>query len=178
MFKYAVFCAFGLIAGVAQAADIEADKATLRGVDKITGRISTMDVQVGESVQFGKLTVLVNKCLTKPIEEAPENAAFLTITKQTGKEGVKPIFNGWMFSSNPALSAMEDPVYDIWVIGCAQNESETESLETVDVPVVMPESVVVMENLDDTPSLDTTLSDVSSDFVPLNESIQIEPLDI
>ena len=27
-----------------------------------------------------------------------------------------------MFSSNPALSAMEHPVYDVWVIGC-KNEA-------------------------------------------------------
>lgn len=41
------------------AADIEADKAVLRGVDKITGRISTMEVPVGEMIEFGKLQILL-----------------------------------------------------------------------------------------------------------------------
>jgi hypothetical protein len=28
------------------------------------------------------------------------------------------IFSGWMFASSPALSALQHPVYDIWVIDC------------------------------------------------------------
>lgn len=28
------------------------------------------------------------------------------------------IFSGWMFASSPALSALQHPIYDIWVIDC------------------------------------------------------------
>ena len=28
------------------------------------------------------------------------------------------LFSGWMFASSPALSALEHPVYDVWVIDC------------------------------------------------------------
>lgn len=28
------------------------------------------------------------------------------------------IFSGWMFASTPALSALQHPVYDVWVIDC------------------------------------------------------------
>ena len=128
------------------AADIEADKAVLRGVDKITGRISTMEVPVGEMIEFGKLQILLNKCLTKPIEEAPENAAFLTIVKKKGKEEFEPVFNGWMFSSNPALSAMEDPVYDVWVISCSQNDPNFDEISKPK-PVLTDNSIVVMDHL-------------------------------
>ena len=36
------------------------------------------------------------------------------------KEGEAPVtrFSGWMFASSPALSAMEHPVYDLWVLDC------------------------------------------------------------
>jgi hypothetical protein len=30
----------------------------------------------------------------------------------------REVFTGWMFASSPALSALEHPVYDIWVVGC------------------------------------------------------------
>ena len=30
------------------------------------------------------------------------------------------IFNGWMFASSPALSALEHPVYDVWVLDCLE----------------------------------------------------------
>lgn len=29
-----------------------------------------------------------------------------------------PVFSGWMFASSPGLSALEHPVYDIWLIDC------------------------------------------------------------
>ena len=28
------------------------------------------------------------------------------------------LFSGWMFASSPGLSALEHPVYDVWVIRC------------------------------------------------------------
>jgi hypothetical protein len=28
------------------------------------------------------------------------------------------VFSGWMFSSSPAVSAMEHPVYDITLLSC------------------------------------------------------------
>ena len=36
------------------------------------------------------------------------------------KPGESPVrlFTGWMFASSPALSALEHPVYDVWVIDC------------------------------------------------------------
>ena len=152
MFKFFIFIFLILNAFYSYAADIEADKVILRGVDKITGRINTMEVAVGEMIEFGKLQILVNKCLTKPIEEAPENAAFLTILKKKGKDKLQPVFNGWMFSSNPALSAMEDPVYDVWVISCSKTEPNFEDSSHYVKPVVADNQIVVMENLQENKS--------------------------
>jgi hypothetical protein len=33
------------------------------------------------------------------------------------------IFSGWMFAQSPALSALEHPVYDIWVVDCKKDSS-------------------------------------------------------
>ena len=106
------------IATIARA-DIQTDTAVLRTMDKITGRVQKITVGIGEQIKVGSLTVLVEKCLKKPPEEIPENSAFLTITDEDTPE--KPVFYGWMFSSNPALSAMEHPVYDIWVVECGKS---------------------------------------------------------
>ena len=38
-------------------------------------------------------------------------------------------FSGWMFASSPALSAMEHPVYDLWVLDC-DNQDGTPAAET------------------------------------------------
>ena len=106
-------------------ADIATDTVTLRTMDKITGRVQKVNVAIGEQKKVGSLSVFVEKCLKKPPEETPENAAFLTIMDEDAPE--KPVFHGWMFSSNPALSAMEHPVYDIWVVECGKSV-KTESV--------------------------------------------------
>ena len=123
-------------------ADIATDTVVLRSMDKITGRVQKVNLAIGEQKKIGTLTVLVEKCLKKPPEETPENAAFLTIMDDDVPE--KPAFRGWMFSSNPALSAMEHPVYDIWVVECGKTiKSEptsevlqnTETEEDPDEPI-------------------------------------------
>lgn len=106
------------------AAEIPTQKAILRGVDKVTGRVSTMQTTVGEQIDFGDLTLSVERCYTRPPEETPENSAFLVVTEKLKDGSAKEVFIGWMFSSNPALSAMEHPVYDVWVISCQDDLSK------------------------------------------------------
>ena len=109
--------AIATAASPAAASNISMSHVVLRGLDKLTGRISTMTVAVGQKAQFGILDVYVRVCYTHPPEEIPENAAFLEIVEKKNRTEQK-VFSGWMFSSSPALSAMEHPVYDIWVLKC------------------------------------------------------------
>lgn len=99
------------------AANISLSQVVLQGLDKVTGRLSTMTVDVGQKTQFGALDIHVRVCYTRPPEEAPENSAFLEIVEHM-PAGQAKVFSGWMFSSSPALSAMEHPVYDVWVLKC------------------------------------------------------------
>jgi hypothetical protein len=92
--------------------------AVLRALDKITARVEELDIPIGRPLKFGTLLITLRACRTTPPEETPESAAFLEVSEF--KPGAKdtPIFHGWMFASSPALSAMEHPVYDIWVTRC------------------------------------------------------------
>jgi len=98
---------------------VDGNKARLQALDKITARISTVEAPVGASRFFGTLEVLVNRCAFHPPEEPPENVAFITIHDR-GYDGLKPklIFSGWVFSSSPAVSAIEHPVYDFTLLAC------------------------------------------------------------
>lgn len=109
------------------ATEIPMDIAVLRGLDKVTGRMSTFSIPVGEVGQFGKTFVVPEACYTRPPEEFPENSAFLYVFEKSLKGENIEMFKGWMFSSNPALSSMEHPVYDIWVIGCEKDENKIQS---------------------------------------------------
>lgn len=97
--------------------------AVLRGLDKVTARTRDFEAPVGEEVRFGALSITVPYCRKRPPEEPPEVYAFLEIEdRRTDGFGVQAegelMFSGWMFASNPALNALEHPVYDVWVIDC------------------------------------------------------------
>lgn len=119
------------------AADIEGTSVLLRGVDKITGRTNTTEIEIGSPKIIGDIRITVERCLKKPPEETPENAAFLFIEEIKGEES-NVIFNGWMFSSNPALSAMDHPIYDIWVLECNAEENNENIWETHTVTEEIP----------------------------------------
>ena len=65
------------------------------------------------------LEITINRCAFHPPEEPPENAAFITV-RDRGYDGLAPkqVFSGWMFSSSPAISALEHPVYDLTLLAC------------------------------------------------------------
>ena len=96
---------------------IEGNKLVIQGLDKITARIQTFEVDVGQTYKFGVLDIFVERCVfSKPIFK-PESLAFIKIKDNSDRlSEVK--FNGWMFASSPALNALENPVYDVSILAC------------------------------------------------------------
>lgn len=94
---------------------IQSEKVILRGLDKISARVFTSEIYVNQKVHFGSLEIYVRSANRSPPEEQPESACFIEIFDKKPGQPPQKVFSGWMFSSNPALSALEHPVYDIWV---------------------------------------------------------------
>lgn len=91
---------------------------TLRGVDKITARVTDIRAPMNKPLRFGSLEITPRTCSKRPPEETPEVTAFLEISDVKPDGEKKKLFSGWMFASTPAISALEHPVYDVWVIDC------------------------------------------------------------
>jgi len=125
--------AFGL--GSLLPAAARAETAVLQGLDKITARISTFEAPVDQPARFGSLEITVRRCDKTPPEEPPESAAFLEIVDVRPDSPEVLLFSGWMFASSPAVSALEHPVYDVWVIDCKTDEPADLS---VDQPADQP----------------------------------------
>lgn len=106
-----------LIAAPAAGENLTGSAAVLQAMDKVTARISKIEAPIGQAVRYGELEIHVKSCRKRPPEEPPESAAFLEIF-ETKKGERRRVFGGWMFASSPALSAMEHPVYDVWVVDC------------------------------------------------------------
>ena len=92
--------------------------AVMQGLDKITARISRFDLPIGKPANFFTLSVVVRDCERSAPEDRPENAAFVEIYENRPGEEKSRLFSGWMFSSSPALSALEHPVYDVNLLEC------------------------------------------------------------
>ncbi len=92
--------------------------AVLQALDKVTARISTLTMPLERTRRFGTLEVTVWACRKRPPEEPPESAVFLTVVERRRDAPPARLFQGWMFASSPAMSALEHPVYDIWALDC------------------------------------------------------------
>lgn len=127
LFRRTILACFGLLllglpaSQAARPEMIERGVAILQGLDKVTARVSRIEAPVGREVSFGRLTITVRTCRENPPIEPPEAAAFLEIVETKPGETPQQIFSGWMFASSPALSALEHPIYDITVVGCAES---------------------------------------------------------
>lgn len=139
--------------------------AVLRSLDKTYARTSTFEVPVGQTVKFGEtLFIRPQACRKTPPTKQPESAAFLQIWEhvlpdaanknkrrkiaENDEKETRWVFSGWMFASSPALSAMDHPVFDVWVIDCKKADTKAGS----------PDSVVV--------SGDSSEGDSASDEAP------------
>jgi hypothetical protein len=92
----------------------------LQGLDKITARTATLRLPMGEEVAYGTLRLTARACLTTPPTEPPESAVFLEIQVADPGTETRTPFTGWMFASSPSLSALEHPVYEVWLLRCEE----------------------------------------------------------
>jgi hypothetical protein len=91
------------------------NSATLRAIDRTTGRSFELNAPINEEIRFSKLLINVKYCYQNPINMEIENYAYINIQdSQTNQV----IFSGWMFSSTPSLNSLEHPINDIWLLKC------------------------------------------------------------
>jgi len=128
--KFAIALLIGLLAAAGAA---RADSAILQGLDKTTARVSRIEAPLDKPVRFGTLIITARACVKKPPEEPPQTAAFLEIDEvraNSQETQSKREFSGWMFAQSPAISALEDPIYDVTVLDC--------KIDTASAPVSPP----------------------------------------
>jgi hypothetical protein len=108
-----------VIAAAAAAQEVaSAPGAVLRALDKVSGEIEDIELSLGESRVFGRLAVTLGDC-RYPLDDPASNAfAHLTIIDTTHQ---KTEFDGWMVAASPALSALDDPRYDLWLLRCSSS---------------------------------------------------------
>jgi hypothetical protein len=93
--------------------------AKLQVLNKITSKTSEVSAKVGTSTKFENLELEVTKCMRGPEDDRTENIVLLKVWDAIAGQTRKEAFHGWMFSSSPAISAVEHPIYDVILLSCA-----------------------------------------------------------
>ena len=90
----------------------------LQVLDKITARISTMEIEVGAKAKYDSIEIEIFHCKKRPPEEVPEDFVLMRIIDEVSSNNFKRVFQGWMLSSSPTIAPFEHPTYDVWVKDC------------------------------------------------------------
>ncbi|HWL83402.1 MAG TPA: DUF2155 domain-containing protein [Roseomonas sp.] len=92
--------------------------AKLQALDKVTARVTVLDVALNQPLRFGSLQIIVRACNARPPDEVPDAAAWIEVLETRKDPKGVPIFHGWMFANAPGVSMLEHPVYDLRVLEC------------------------------------------------------------
>jgi hypothetical protein len=104
--------------------------AVFAALDKVTARISKLEVELNKTVTFGSLRVTPRACFTRPPTEPPKTTAFVDVQDEQLDGSVVPLFSGWMFAQSPGLHAVEHPVFDVWLTDCGKPAPVVTDAET------------------------------------------------
>jgi hypothetical protein len=165
-----------LLAAPVQAVTIANRVAVFSGLDKITGRITNFDVYIDETVMFGSLQITPRACYTRPPTETQRTSVFVEVDTVSLQQTLKRVFTGWMFADSPALSAIDNAVYDIWLIDCRQT-SEVPPPETREDAVTSePAEPAPAEPLeDDAPAAAAEAPEAAPEPPPEGSIIDLRP---
>ena len=88
-------------------------------LDKVSSKTDLLKLIIGEELRFRSLSIKSLKCKNSEFDDNPEITAYIQVKDLTNKNNNEVfIFNGWTFSSSPAVNPFDHPVYDIWLIKC------------------------------------------------------------
>lgn len=113
-----------ILVSPAHADKIQNKVAVFAALDKVTARISKLDVRVGATVQFGSLKVTPRTCYSRPPTEPPKTSAFVDVEEVQLENNETQLFSGWMFAESPGINGVEHPVFDVWLTGCSDPERQ------------------------------------------------------
>ena len=121
-----------LLAGPATAQEFtDSDGASLRFLDKLTSETGDVTLSRGQAAKFGKMIVQLDSCRYPTENPASDAEAHLTIIEDATQA---MLFSGWMLASSPALSALDHPRYDVWVLSCILPEAPAEDAPAEETP--------------------------------------------
>ena len=96
---------------------VEKKYASFKLLNKTTNKVSSKDILVNSIISWETLRIEVLYCASTPPTEIPENYVLIDVYDLINQKE-NSIYKGWMISSSPDLTSLENPVYDLWLVDC------------------------------------------------------------
>ena len=91
----------------------------IKVLDKVSSKTDLLKLEIGKELKFKALLIKSLKCKNSEFDDNPEITAYIQVKDLTNKDNNEVfIFNGWTFSSSPAVNPFDHAVYDIWLSRC------------------------------------------------------------
>jgi hypothetical protein len=96
----------------------QAQSVTLRVLNKITARSTTVQVNVGRRTHVDAIEMSVLQCQISGEEPMRETKALLQIAELKPDQEPIALFYGWMLGRSSSISSLEHPMYDVTLVSC------------------------------------------------------------
>ena len=103
---------------------VRMSRAELIVLNKITAKSTHAIFNLGEIKFFGNLSIEVHKCIKSTDPFNANNLMLLTVFDNKIDDDNLSVFHGWVLSSNPSLSTLEHPVYEVLPVKCIPAEGK------------------------------------------------------
>ena len=113
---------FFLLPLTVSAETIEKKYASFKLLNKTTNKVSTKDILVSSKISWETLNIEVLYCGSTPPTEIPEDYVLLDVYDTINNENIN-IYKGWMISSSPDVTPLENPIYDLWLVDCSNDKA-------------------------------------------------------
>ena len=112
---------FFLLPLTVSAETIEKKYASFKLLNKTTNKVSTKDILVSSKISWETLNIEVLYCGSTPPTEIPEDYVLIDVYDTINNENTN-IYRGWMISSSPDVTPLENPIYDLWLVDCSNDK--------------------------------------------------------
>ena len=113
---------FFLLPITVSAETIEKKYASFKLLNKTTNKVSTKDILVSSKISWETLNIEVLYCGSTPPTEIPEDYVLIDVYDTINNENTN-IYKGWMISSSPDVTPLQNPIYDLWLVDCSNDKT-------------------------------------------------------
>ena len=119
LIKISLFSFFSLFVS---AETIEKKYAYLKLLNKTTNKVSEKYILVNSIISWETLNIEVLYCASTLPTEIPEDYVLIDVYDTINNENTN-IYKGWMISSSPDVTPLENPIYDLWLVDCSNDKT-------------------------------------------------------